>query len=370
MTAPSSASRRPGRARPERHPAGDGRRPSPPPSRFFAPRLAQAWRAGACALAAVLVLLLGGQTAQAQTTVKLVGNVDQTRANIHLFDDSHLAFTTGSNTAGYVLTSVRLEVQSHTGTTGASVSIHENSSGSPGTNLGTLTNPSSFPTSLEDRQFTAPDDGIALSASTTYVVKFDGDEAVFKVTTLDAEDSGAAAGWSIADSGQLNGNANTIILQMAIYGTSTPTVANAIPDRTAAADTAFSYTFPANTFNDADTGDTLTYTAAKSDDSALPSWLTFTASTRTFSGTPQPSDAGTVSVKVTASDGTASVSDTFDIVVASSSAPTVANPIPNQTAEQLTAFSYTFPADTFNDADGDTLTYTAARPPGSFDVSG
>ena len=62
VTAPSSApsaSRRPGRTVPERHPAGDGRRPSPPPSRFSAPRLAQAWRAGACAFAAVVVLLLG-----------------------------------------------------------------------------------------------------------------------------------------------------------------------------------------------------------------------------------------------------------------------------------------------------------------------
>ena len=96
-----------------------------------------------------------------------------------------------------------------------------------------------------------------------------------------------------------------------------PTVANAIPDQSATAGTAFSYAFPDTTFSDADTGDTLTYTATKTDATALPTWLAFAADTRTFSGTPQAADAGTVAVKVTASDGKGgSVSDTFDITVA------------------------------------------------------
>ena len=92
-------------------------------------------------------------------------------------------------------------------------------------------------------------------------------------------------------------------------------MANAIPDQSATAGTAFSYAFPANTFSDADTGDTLSYTATKADDTALPTWLAFAAGTRTFSGTPQA--AGMVALKVTASDGNGgSVSDTFDITVA------------------------------------------------------
>ena len=94
-----------------------------------------------------------------------------------------------------------------------------------------------------------------------------------------------------------------------------PTVANMIPDQTATVGTALSYAFPDNTFNDADNDD-LTYSATKSDDTALPTWLTFTAGTRTFSGTPQAADVGTLSVKVTANDGNSgTVSDTFDIVV-------------------------------------------------------
>ena len=102
-----------------------------------------------------------------------------------------------------------------------------------------------------------------------------------------------------------------------------PTVANAMSDQAATVDTAFSYVFAANTFADAD-GDSLTYTAMRTDgttDSALPSWLTFTAGERKLAGTPRTADIGTLSVKVTASDGTASISDTFDIVVSALATP-------------------------------------------------
>ena len=118
-----------------------------------------------------------------------------------------------------------------------------------------------------------------------------------------------------------------------------PTVANAIPDQVVAVGAAFSYAFPANTFADVDSGDTLTYTAKKADDSALPSWLTFAATTRRFSGTPQAT--GTVSVKVTASDGTASISDTFDITV---SLPTITIAAGTSPVTEGTAASFTVKA--------------------------
>ena len=91
-----------------------------------------------------------------------------------------------------------------------------------------------------------------------------------------------------------------------------PTVANMIPDQAATAGTAFSYSFPANTFADATS---LTYSATRPDNTALPAWLTFNANTRTFSGTPAAGDVGTVSVKVTADDGSATATDTFDIII-------------------------------------------------------
>ena len=99
---------------------------------------------------------------------------------------------------------------------------------------------------------------------------------------------------------------------------SVPTVANAIPDQAATLGTAFEYIFPANTFNDLD-DDSLTYTAMQTDgttDSPLPTWLVFTAAERKFAVAADVGEAGTVVVKVTASDGNGgTVSDTFNIVV-------------------------------------------------------
>ena len=111
--------------------------------------------------------------------------------------------------------------------------------------------------------------------------------------------------WSDPGTGSTNTPANNA-----------PMVANAIPDQTATADAAFTYQFPANTFNDTDTGDTLSYTATKADGTNLPTWLVFTDSTRTFAGTPASTDTGTVSLQVTATDtSSATDSDEFDILV-------------------------------------------------------
>ena len=133
-----------------------------------------------------------------------------------------------------------------------------------------------------------------------------------------------------------------------------PTVANQIPDQTIIEDSLFSFAFAANTFNDID-GDTLTYTS----DAA--GWLSFDANTRTFSGIPLNADVGTTTVMVTADDGNGgTVTDTFNIVINNTNdTPTVANIIANQTATEDSLFSFAFSANTFNNIDGDTLTYTS-----------
>ena len=115
----------------------------------------------------------------------------------------------------------------------------------------------------------------------------------------------------------------TRTLYLSVPAPTAPTVANPIPNQTATAGTSFSYQFPLTTFHDVN-GDTLTYTATKADGNDLPTWLGFTATTRTFLGTPQAADVETLAVKVTASDGTASVSDEFNIgVSADTTAPTL-----------------------------------------------
>ncbi|MDD1422353.1 putative Ig domain-containing protein [Dolichospermum sp. ST_sed1] len=104
-----------------------------------------------------------------------------------------------------------------------------------------------------------------------------------------------------------------------------PTVATPIADRTVATNTAFSFTFNANTFTDLD-GDTLTYTT-----NTLPAGLTFDAATRTFSGT--LTNAGNNTIQVTANDGNGgTVIDSFDLTSATPTPGTVNNDTFNGTA--------------------------------------
>ena len=141
--------------------------------------------------------------------------------------------------------------------------------------------------------------------------------------------------------------------------TNTPPVV-AIPpvDQEATTGDLFTYVIPADAFTDAD-GNPLTYTAALSDGGRLPSWLTFDPATRTFTGTPGPGDGGPVRVTVMASDGTATVSDEFVLMVTvRNTAPVVATPLADQEVMIDVPFTYVVPADAFTDADGDSLAYT------------
>ena len=129
----------------------------------------------------------------------------------------------------------------------------------------------------------------------------------------------------------------------------------------------FSYTVPNATFGDIDVGDSLTYSATLASGGALPTWLSFDAGTKTFSGTPANSDIANLSIKVTASDGIATVSDTLALKVTDNAVPTVAvAQAANLTATEGSVFtSYTVPAGTFSDLeDADTsLTITATGLP-------
>ena len=202
------ACRRPSRRPPERHPAGDGRRPSPPPSRFsatrFAARLARG-RAGACALAAALALLLGAGAAEAQTASKLVGNTSVTGSFISkgFHQDRATSFTTGSNDAGYTATRVDLSLRSSASTQPTySVGIHSDSSGLPGTRLGTLSTTASLSSVIQTIQFTSSA-GINLAADTTYWVVLDvsagTSESTITTKWSTNEDTDGAAGWSLGD---------------------------------------------------------------------------------------------------------------------------------------------------------------------------
>ena len=152
--------------------------------------------AGTPALAAATKAVKGDE-------VKLVGNTAQTNGGNSSFAiDRAQAFTTGSNAEGYKLTKLRIRyvialptAASHT------IKIHaSNSSNRPGASLGTLSYGSA---SGFDVTYTAPGDGIALDAGTTYFAVLDfissqGGTGSYRTTNSDAEDAGAA-GWTLAD---------------------------------------------------------------------------------------------------------------------------------------------------------------------------
>ena len=100
-------------------------------------------------LAAAAALLAAAAAAHAQTSAKLVSTTGQTVTAATINVDFAQAFTTGSNSGGYVLTRVdwkfkrdgpdSLTVAEH------DVQIYQDSSGSPGTLVAELTSPASLP---------------------------------------------------------------------------------------------------------------------------------------------------------------------------------------------------------------------------------
>ncbi|MBQ4765478.1 hypothetical protein F9U43_22330, partial [Pectobacterium versatile] len=145
-----------------------------------------------------------------------------------------------------------------------------------------------------------------------------------------------------------------------------PVVSGTIPAQNIAQGGSLNITVPAGTFTDPD-GDTLTLSATLADGTALPSWLSFNPATGTFSGTPANGDVGSLTIKVTATDGSnASISTTFGLTVTNvNDAPVVATPIPPQNVAQGGGFNFTVPDGTFSDPDGDTLTLSATLANGS-----
>ena len=141
-----------------------------------------------------------------------------------------------------------------------------------------------------------------------------------------------------------------------------PVLAALLPDVTSPEDTPVSITIPAGSFTDAD-GDALTYTATLSTGAALPAWLSFNGTQ--FTGTPPANFSGAIDIKVTASDGSLSISDIFRLTITPvNDAPVLAIPLADVTVAEDTAVSITMPAGSFTDVDN-TLTYTATLADGT-----
>ena len=235
-------------------------------------------RAAALALAVVATAL--PVQAQTQTPVQLVSTIEQSEigSNPGPFDlyDAAQAFTTGTDTNGYKLTSVGLRLYVVAGTSGwvYSVSVWSaTATGSPSTSLGTLTNPAlaTGTSAYANYTYTESGNGIDLDASTTYVIVVDvttrgtGTNVVSTSNTVsDDEDPDKATGWSIAD-GSLyrdwdsTGAWTTFDQTRRIRVTGTPNNPPTSAEQLVDADEDTDYTFTAGDFGFADTdaGDSL-----------------------------------------------------------------------------------------------------------------
>ena len=162
---------------------------------------------------ALVGALLWSAPAEAQTATVLIRNTGQASSGTQTLDTTTntkraQAFTTGSNSAGYTLSSIGFDFASITSTETAgahlAMTLNADSSGSPGAALCTLTDPATF-SGPGVQTFDAPatDPCPTLAASTTYFAVIErvasAPTAVISLhrTASANEDAGGAMDWSI-----------------------------------------------------------------------------------------------------------------------------------------------------------------------------
>ncbi|NKF23342.1 calcium-binding protein [Solimonas marina] len=147
-----------------------------------------------------------------------------------------------------------------------------------------------------------------------------------------------------------------------------PTVSGTVPTLHASQGSAFTYVVPIDTITDPDPWDSITYSASMPDGSALPSWITFDPATRTFSGTPDADDLGTLQFVLWGADNYGYAAGTYVSLVVGgpNHAPELSMPLADQSASQGVNFTYTVTSGAFTDPDsGDSLTYSAINGTGN-----
>ena len=181
------------------------------------------------ALAAALMLLLSGglDTANAQQTPRvLVGNFAVMGAEIVTLTDRDYsqAFTTGTSSNGYVVTSIQVQLTAPTGGVAPTVKLFSGSA--TGTELATFTLQGNLVALTRTKYTFTPSSNPRLNPSTTYWVRVEGGNPQPNTNTSTDEDASSAPGWTIANSlhyrasgstGEFNSTA-TGILRMQVNG--------------------------------------------------------------------------------------------------------------------------------------------------------
>ena len=151
---------------------------------------------------------------QEPPSVPLVSNLEQTAdASATYTRDHGQAFTTGSNSGGYTVTSVTIRTEDPNNDAIPLQICEVDSSTHPTTVCTDLTAPDTFPqnTALVYNAPTSP--ALTLDADTTYMLVFKAPPSPTALrvgaTTSDSEDSTSLAGWSIRNTYQWYNNSNT-----------------------------------------------------------------------------------------------------------------------------------------------------------------
>ena len=154
-------------------------------------------RISAATVLAVAALAVTAGPVQAQTAVKLVGNAEKWTSGftfLFMFDLAQ-PFTTGSNAAGYTLSSIEIDIVAPSNPA-LRVSLWSMSSGIPTSKVADLSNPSDF--SAEMDVFTASP-GTKLQKDTTYAVVVRGRKGFLPKTSWQGEEADGQADWFITD---------------------------------------------------------------------------------------------------------------------------------------------------------------------------
>ena len=156
--------------------------------------------------------------------------------------------------------------------------------------------------------------GLVLNADGTYTYTINETDAAVQALRLPTDTLTDTFNYTMSDTAGAN---SSTTLTVTIHGANdAPVLAAQTSAQSAVIGQAYSLTLPTGTFTDVDSGDSLTYVATNSTGAALPTWLSFNATTRVFTGTPAAADAGTVAVKLTATDaGGLSASENFNLTV-------------------------------------------------------
>ena len=231
-----------------------------------------------CRVAALVLLALAFyvappaiSAAEAQTNSKLIGNLTRTSmiTGVEISSTAWYAmsFGTGSNSDGYNLTEIVINVRSVRNSGALTAVLHRttNANSIPSTGAHVVDLVASGTLKVGDNSFT-PAAETRLLPSTHYIVVFKGSAGYVeaKNTRSDNIDSGKAAGWSLHDGYSYSVNSgygwigHTISLKIAVKGsTNNPPTAG---DGTVTTNESVAHTFQAGDFNfaDSDTGDVLT----------------------------------------------------------------------------------------------------------------